>query len=112
MTDFSTDLKERFDFAAHVRLEAYKVLPDGKTIERSLEDECFIDVFEELRDSVDVVPPELVNAAEQLRNAAPELFEKWLVHGVQVIGPNFMPNNATEFVNALNSTGQRDMTPA
>jgi hypothetical protein len=109
MTDFAVDLKKSFDAGAYFSLEAYEVLPDGKSVVRSDEDERLISVFEALRDSVDLTPPALIKAAEELRTAAPELFEKWLMHGMQVIGPDFSPNSATEFVETLNRTGQRDM---
>jgi hypothetical protein len=39
-------------------------------------------------------------------------FEKTLVHGVQVVGFGFFPTNATEFVEVLNRTVQRDMACA
>jgi hypothetical protein len=109
MTDVATDLKERFDWAMYLSLEAYTVLPDGKSYVRSDEDEQAIDVFKTLHDSVGAIPPTLIAVAEGLRMAAPELFEKTLVHGIRAIGPEFIPANATEFVKALNNTVQRDM---
>jgi hypothetical protein len=92
--------------------EAYTVLPDGKSFERSDEDERLIGVFEKLLDSVDAIPPSLIKAAEELRAAAPGLFEKLLEHGIRVIGPDFTPTSATEFVEVLNRTVQRDMAQA
>jgi hypothetical protein len=88
------------------------VLPDGKSFERSDEDERLIGVFKNLFDSVDAIPPSHIKAAEELRVAAPELFEKLLVHGIRVIGPDFTPTSATEFVEVLNRTVQRDMAQA
>jgi hypothetical protein len=76
MSEFATELKERFEAGAYFCLEAYEVLPDGKSIVRSDDDERLIGVFETLRDSVDLIPPTLINTADQLRAAAPELFEK------------------------------------
>jgi hypothetical protein len=32
MIDLATDLKQRFDWAMYVSLEAYEVLPDGKSL--------------------------------------------------------------------------------
>jgi hypothetical protein len=77
------------------------VLPDGKSFERSDEDERLIGVFKNLFDSVDAIPASLIKAAEELRVAAPELFEKLLVHGIRVIGPDFTPTSATEFLEVL-----------
>jgi hypothetical protein len=34
MADVASDLKQRFDWATDVCLEAYEVLPDGRSIER------------------------------------------------------------------------------
>jgi hypothetical protein len=51
-------------------------------------------VFENLLDSVDAIPPSLIKVAEELCIAAPELFEKLLVHGIRVIGPDFTPTSA------------------
>jgi hypothetical protein len=107
--DFVSDLRNRFDWAAYQCLEAYVVLPDGKSFERSDEDERLIGVFENLRDSVDVVPPSLIKAAEELRAGVPEIFERLLVHGVREIGPDFTPTSATEFVEVLNQTIRREM---
>jgi hypothetical protein len=112
MTDLADDLKERFDWAMYQSQEAYVVLPDGKSFERSDEDERLIGVFKNLFDSVDAVPPSLIKAAEELRATVPELFEKLLVHGIRVIGPDFTPTSATEFVEVLNRTVQRDMAQA
>jgi hypothetical protein len=109
MIDFATDLKQRFDWAVYVSLEAYEVLPDGKSIVRSDERERAIDLFENLHDSVDAVPPPLIKAAEALRDAAPDLFEKALLHGLRVVGHNgFFPASATEFIEVLNRTIERD----
>jgi hypothetical protein len=109
MIDIASDLKGRFDWAMYLSLEAYTVLPDGKSYVRSDEDEQAIGVFKNLRDSVDAIPPTLITVSEGLRIIAPELFEKTLIHGIRTIGPEFIPANATEFVKALNNTVQRDM---
>jgi hypothetical protein len=113
MIDFVADLKRRFDWAMYVNLEAYEVLPDGKSIARSDERERAIDILENLHDSVDAIPPPLIKATEALRNARPDLFEKTLLHGLRVIGcSGFFPASATEFVEMLNRTVERDMTSA
>jgi hypothetical protein len=45
------------------------VLPDGKSFERSDEDERLIGVFKNSFDSVDAIPASLIKAAEELRVA-------------------------------------------
>ena len=112
MPDVASDLKKRFDWAMYVSLEAYVVLPDGKSFERSDEDEYAIGVFKNLRESVDAIPPSLIEATEKLRAAAPEKFEETLVRAVQVVGFGFSPTSATEFIEALNRTVQCDMAGA
>ena len=51
------------------------MLPDGKSFERSDEDERLIGEFKNSFDSVDAIPASLIKAAEELRVA--EDFEKW-----------------------------------
>jgi hypothetical protein len=109
MIDIKVDLKKRFDWAMYHSLEAYEVQPDGKSIVRSEDDYFAIDAFEKLLDTVDSIPSSLIEASEELRAAQPQLFEKLLVHGVQVIGPEFSPKSAAEFVEVLNRTVQREM---
>ena len=105
----ATDLKQRFDWAMDVSLEAYEVLPDGRSFVRSDEDERAIGIFETLHDTVDVIPPSLITSAEELRATAPELFEKTLVHWIGMVGSDFSPANAAAFVEILNWTVQRDV---
>jgi hypothetical protein len=113
MIDLATDLKQRFDWAVYVSLEAYEMQPDGKSIVRSDERERAIDVFESLHDSVDAVPPPLIKAAEELRDAVPDLFENTLLHGLRVVGrDDFFPATATEFIEVLNRTIERHMASA
>jgi hypothetical protein len=109
MADIATDLKERFDFAAVWFLERDDLVYG---VEHALPVEEAKAVLQNLRDSVDGVPPPLIMAAEKLRTAWPEDFEKWLVHCVQVVGFGFYPANATEFLQALNNTVQRGMACA
>ena len=111
MTDLSTDLKQRFDFAAFWFLDYCEkfygleaALPDKEA--------KAVEILNMLRDSVDSISPQLIRTAEALRTDAPEAFEKWLVHGVQVVGFGFYPASATEFLKALNNTMQREMASA
>jgi hypothetical protein len=101
MADVATDLKQRFDWATSVCLEAYEVLPDGRSFERSDEDELAIGIFERLCNTVDVTPPSLIASAKQLRAVQPELFEKLLTQRIGAIGSRFSPANATEFLDEV-----------
>jgi hypothetical protein len=109
MTDFASDLKQRFDWAMDLSLESYEVLPDGKSFVRSDQDENAIEVFKSLLDTVGAIPPSLITAADELRAAAPELFEKLLERAIEKVGGDFFPTSAAEFVEVLNQTVQRDM---
>jgi hypothetical protein len=51
------------------RLEAYWVLPDGKSFERSDEDENAIGLFEVLLASVDAIPSSLTSRRTSRRRA-------------------------------------------
>jgi hypothetical protein len=113
MTDIATDLRERFDFAIIWFLEQYEVLPDGQGVtDLSDQDSKAVELLNTLRDTVDAIPPSLIEATETLRDAAPDLFERMLTHGVQVVGFGFAPTTATEFLEALNRTVERDMAQA
>jgi hypothetical protein len=107
MIDIAGDLKQRFGWAMDVCLESYEVLPDGRSFVRSDRDERAIELFRNLHDSVDAIPPALIEATEKLRSAGPELFEKALAHAVQIVGFGFLPTSATEFVEVLNRTVER-----
>jgi hypothetical protein len=104
MADIATDLKQRFDWAMDVCLEAYEVLPDGRSFERSDDDERAIGIFERLGNSVVAIPPSLIASAEHLRGVEPELFEKHLAQTLVAIGSGFSPANATEFLDEVLKT--------
>jgi hypothetical protein len=107
MTDLASDLKKIFDASMFDRLEAYWVLPDGKSFERTDEDENAIEIFKVLLATVDAIPPSLIEAAEELRTAEPQRFEVSLSRGLESVGYGFSPASATEFVEELNRTVQR-----
>jgi hypothetical protein len=65
MIDFVSHLKTIFDATMFNRLEAYEVLLDGRSFERSDEDESAIGVFEVLLATVDAIPSSLINTAEE-----------------------------------------------
>jgi hypothetical protein len=104
--DIATDLRERFEFAAVWFLERDDLIHG---VEHALPDKeaKAVEILKNLRNSIDAIPASLMETAEELRSAGPEDFEKWLVHGVQVVGFGFYPVNATEFLTALNNTLQR-----
>jgi hypothetical protein len=99
-----TDLKKIFDAAMFDRLEAYWVLPDGKSFERSDEDESAIEIFKILLATVDAIPSSLIESAEEFRAADPQRFEVGLSRGLESVGYGFSPASAAEFVEALNRT--------
>lgn len=109
MIDLTSDLRKLFDSAMWNCLEAYEVLPDGKSFVRSDEDERAISMFENLCATVDAIPPSLIATAEELRSVEPELFEKLLAQEIGAIGVDFSPTSAAEFVENLNRTVQRDL---
>ena len=111
MIDMTTDLKDRFDFAAYWFLDRHEIF-NGIEAELSDEDAKAAEVLNHLRDSVDAIPPSLIHTAEELRTSWPDDFERWFVHGVQCAGVNYFPADATEFVKALNHTVQREKESA
>jgi hypothetical protein len=98
MADLATDLKQEFDWAMYRCLEAYEVLADGRTFERSDKDEYAIGAFKHLHDSVDDIPLPLIKATEQLRTARPELFDELLARGMALVGPEYTPASAGDFL--------------
>jgi hypothetical protein len=109
MMDVVTELKELLDGSLLWFFERSDVM-HGVEGELPDEDAKAIDTLKALRDSVDIVPPSLIQTAEELRSSWPEGFEKWLVHGVHCVGVNYFPASATEFVKALNYTVHREAT--
>ena len=117
MTGIASDLSERFDFAVLWFHEKCELDPNSSLDEQTMvdltDDEArAVRILEALRNSVDAIPSSVIKTAEELRGAGPELFEKTLVHGVQVVGFGFFPTCATEFIEVLNRTVQRDMAGA
>jgi hypothetical protein len=68
------------------------------------EDAKAVDILTSLRDSVDAMPPSLIEEPDKFRIADPEVFERTLVRGVQVVGFGFYPATAMEFIKVLNRT--------
>jgi hypothetical protein len=101
MIDVATELKERFDLAAIWFLERSDVM-HGVEADLPEEDAKAVDMLTNLRDSVDAIPPSLINETDRLRSVDPKLFESTLVRGVQLVGFGFYPVTATEFVEVLN----------
>jgi hypothetical protein len=113
LTDIASDLRDRFDFAVlwfheKCELDANYLLDEHAVVDLTDDETRAIKILETLRDTIDAIPPSLLKETEELRNAWPELFEPTLVHGVQVVGFGFFPTSATEFVEVLNRTVQRD----
>jgi hypothetical protein len=111
--DIATDLRDRFEFAIIWFYERSEVMSDGESVpDLSDEDAKAVKLLKALLDTVDTIPPPLIEASTKLRDAAPDLFEKLFTHGVQVVGFGFAPITATEFLEVLNRTVQRDMARA
>jgi len=113
MTDIATDLRGRFEFAIIWFYERSEVMSDGESVpDLSDEDAKAVELLKALLDTVDTIPPPLIEATETLRDTAPDLFEKMLTYGVQVVGFGFAPTTATEFPEVLNRIVQCDMAGA
>jgi hypothetical protein len=110
MTDIATDLGDRFEGAIIWFYERSEVMSDGESDpDLSDEDAKAVKLLKALLDTKDNIPPGLIKSSETLRDAAPDLFEKLFTHGVQVVGFGFAPATATELLEALNRTVERDM---
>jgi hypothetical protein len=67
MTDIATDLRERFDFAALWFLEQYEVQPDGQSVtDLPDQDSKAVELLKTLSETVDAIPPSLIEATETL----------------------------------------------
>ena len=88
-------------------------MPEGESVtDLSDQDSKAVELLKTLSETVDAIRRSLIETAEMLRDTAPDLFEKMLMHGVQVVGFGFAPATATEFLEVLNRTVQRDMAQA
>ena len=101
MASIAADLKQRFEGAMDVCLEAYEVLPDGRSFVRSDADERAIVIFKRLCHTVDAIPPSLIESAEELRGAEPRLFEHRVTRRIEAIGSDYEPANAAEFLDQV-----------
>jgi hypothetical protein len=57
-------------------LETYEVLPDGRSVVYSGEDDRAIDLFKKLLGAIDAIPPGEIRTMQDLRDAAPISFDK------------------------------------
>ena len=115
MNDIASDLKERFDYASYFFMSVWEHDPDTKVVgntivhDKDKEDaeDQLIDTFERLSDSVEDVPQALISNTEELRRIiGREKYEALLIEAIQNVGPNFLPCNATDFLETLNSSLQ------
>lgn len=60
-------------------------------------------VFEKLRDTVDDVPPETLQSAEQFMMADPETYDRVAGYLARNVVQGFAPADATAYVEALNN---------
>lgn len=84
-----------------VCLEAYEVLADRRSFERSERDESAIDLFKSLAESAAAIPKFLITEADALRAASPEIFDKELARQIRLVGPDYAPASAIEFLEKL-----------
>jgi hypothetical protein len=68
MIDIATDLKERFDFAAIWFLERSDVM-HGVEADLPDKDAKAVEILTNLRDSLNAIPPSLIDETERLRIA-------------------------------------------
>jgi hypothetical protein len=97
------------DHPMDLSLESYEVLADGRSFVRSDQDERAIGIFENLSNSVDDIPPPLIEAAEAFRSRLPDAFEKTLSRALQAIGIEPDPASAADFIQALLQSADRQL---
>jgi hypothetical protein len=96
-------LEDRLHYAGVWYLEK----ADRQGVETTDEEQRLADHYmHTLAASVGQVPAEMLAAAQELLDKNPEKFEDTLVALIQRVGPNFMPANASEFVEQLNKNVQ------
>jgi hypothetical protein len=111
MEDIAEDLKDRFWLAELCILEKWEMVglnADGKTIPDVWTDEekAAMETFKALRESVNAVPPSLLETTAALRKDRPDLFERLFVQ-VSGAASSGIFGNATEFVKVLNLNIER-----
>jgi hypothetical protein len=117
MADIATDLKEEFWLSQQDFLEYWEMAgglePDGKTIRdisTDAENRTF-ELLKKLSETVDAIPPQLIDATEAIRRSRSERFEKALMHILRTVDDAaFSPTNAAEFVEHVNRTVLSDAT--
>jgi hypothetical protein len=108
MTTVSSDLQERFDYAALFYLSAWEYDPNGMiddhTIRECTDEEArMIDLYERLSVTVGMIPPELMREAEELHATSQDVFVQVLESLIPCVGCDaFTPTSATEFMQKLN----------
>lgn len=111
MFDVKSVLRERFDYAAYFYLSAWEHDPNMEIVNNTItgrdpvleDDESrMIELFEDLRDSVDAIPP--INIADiEARRAAlgADRFEAILELAIKAVGRQSFPSRATDFAETL-----------
>jgi len=86
--------------------EAYEVLPDGRSFERSDDDELAIEIFKRLYRTADAIPSSLIASAEQLRGVETGTIRETSSADIVAIGSTFSPANANRISRrGLSGTG-------
>jgi len=110
MTDIAKDLRERFDYAVYFFQSAWERDPEtvieGNVIIRDKDqsdfEDCVIDTFQKLTDSLADVTPATIAKAEELRLAVgSEKYEAIVTKAIQNVGYNSFPSTANQFLESL-----------
>ena len=99
MTTVTELLDDRFYHAGVWYLEKSERSGDPLKVVEEKVAELFM---KDLTGSVQQIPDEVLLKTKELAEKNPELFENVLVALIQQVGPNFLPANATMFVEHLN----------
>jgi hypothetical protein len=79
LIDIAADLRDRFEFAIIWFYERSEVMSDGESDpDLSDDDAKAVKLLKALLDTVDAIPPMLIEASETLQATAPDLFERML----------------------------------
>jgi hypothetical protein len=106
MSQIVADVKERLWLAElwlHEKWETVGLDRDGSVPDvLNDEEKKAIDLLASLHDGVDAVPASLVSQTDELRQAAPHVFEKVACSLAGAVGFGYYPSDATAFVRTLN----------
>jgi hypothetical protein len=104
MEDLVSELRTRFEDG----LIGWASRADGPSVRDYTDEESkMLDIFTELLETVEAIPPDILRDAEELRARMPQSFEEILEGLIDRVGAKyesggyFEPSNAAEFVQKL-----------